>query len=123
MFEEIKGALAEAIQYERGSYFFLEMCRIDEPNEQNFTYVKDVKKLLSVMTGNSYEIEFSQEEKERGISMVDIFDKAEAIGVEIGITYILSRMIDRGKSVQEIADDTGYELEKIQAIANAIKNT
>lgn len=71
-------------------------------------------KFLRIITKDPrYEIEFSQEEKVRGVSMYDILDKAVNKGIEQGIFDVISRMLIRGKSVQEVVDLTGYEETKV----------
>lgn len=71
-------------------------------------------KFLRIITKDPrYEIEFSQEEKVRGVSMYDILDKAVNKGIEQGIFDVISKMLIRGKSVQEVVDLTGYEETKV----------
>ena len=56
-----------------------------EPDKQVITHVDEVLKFLRTMTGDSrYEIEFSQEEKERGVSMCNVAEKVESKGIEKG---------------------------------------
>lgn len=75
------------------------------------------------MTGDSrYEVEFSKEDKERGVNMCNVIDKVEKNGIEKGIFDIISRMLKKGKSVQEIVDLTDYEEAKVQEIADALEN-
>lgn len=80
-------------------------------------------KFLRIITKDPrYEIEFFQEKKERGVSMYDILDKAVNKGIEQGIFDVISRMLIRGKSVQEVVDLTGYEETKVQEVSNTLVN-
>lgn len=80
-------------------------------------------KFLRIITKDPrYEIEFSQEEKERGVSMYDILDKTVNKGIEQGIFDVISRMLIRGKSVQKVVDLTGYEETKVQEVSNTLVN-
>ena len=45
--------------------------------------------------------------------MYDILDKAVNKGIEQGIFDVISKMLIRGKSVQEVVDLTGYEETKV----------
>ena len=55
-------------------------------SRENFKHVDEFLKFMNVFTGDSrYDITFSDEEKERGICMCDVMEKAEAKGIEIGI--------------------------------------
>lgn len=94
-----------------------------EPSRQKITHVDEVLKFLRAMTGDSrYEVEFSKEDKERGVNMCNVIDKVEKNGIEKGIFDIISRMLKKGKSVQEIVDLTDYEEAKVQEIADALEN-
>ena len=92
-----------------------------KPDKQVITHVDEVLKFLQTMTGDlRYEIEFSQEEKERGVSMCNIIDKAINEGIEKGVFEVISRMLERGKSIQAIVEDTGYEVSKVQKVADTL---
>ena len=98
-----------------------------EPSRQKITHVDEVLKFLRTMTGDSrYEVEFSKEDKERGVNMCNVIDKVEKQGIEKGIEQgifdIISRMLKKGKSVQEIVDLTDYEEAKVQEVADALEN-
>lgn len=110
--------------------FFVQKRKNDdyEPDKQKITHVDEVLKFLKTMTGDArYEIEFSPEEKERGVSMCNVVEKFENKGIEKGIEKgifdAISRMLKRGKSIQDIVEATGYELEKVQAVADELENT
>ena len=66
--------------------------------------------------------------------MCNVIDKVEKQGIEKGIKQgikqgieqgvfdIISRMLKKGKSVQEIVDFAGLEEAKVQEIADALEN-
>ena len=62
--------------------------------------------------------------------MCNVIDKVEKQGIEKGIKQgieqgifdIISRMLKKGKSVQEIVDLTDYEEAKVQEVADALEN-
>ena len=54
--------------------------------------------------------------------MCNVIDKVEKQGIEQGIFDIISRMLKKGKSVQEIVDLTDYDEAKVQEIADALIN-
>ena len=57
-----------------------------EPSKQKIAHVDEVMKFLKTLTGDSrYEVEFSKEEKERGVNMCNVIDKVEKQGIEKGI--------------------------------------
>jgi hypothetical protein len=61
------------------------------------------------MTGDSrYEIKFSQEEKERGVSMCNVIDKAENKGIEKGIEIgkldaYFDMVLDGGMTLKKVS--------------------
>lgn len=83
-----------------------------QPNAQTIIHVDAVLKFLKSMTGDSrYEIKFSQEEKERGVSMCNVIDKAENKGIEKGI----KKGIEIGKldAYFDMVLDGGMTLKKV----------
>ena len=78
----------------------------------------ETAKLLNICMGLKLNIKKGQE----------VFDMCEALkqlkdeNFNDGIFDVISRMLKRGKSIQDIVEDTGYEVVKVQAIADALAN-
>ena len=90
--------------------FFIQkrMNKNYEPSKQKITHVDEIMKFLGTMTGDSrYEVEFSNEEKERGVSMCNVIDKVEKQGIEKGkLEAYFDMFLDGAVTVKKAAEKT-----------------